>query len=76
MALVIAGDVDQNLFRWNGARPEANLFGIDEIFPDIVTRKLTTNFRSTKAIIDAQLALIRKNYKHGDISRGKNKSYS
>jgi len=65
MALVIAGDVDQNLFRWNGARPEANLFGIDEIFPDIVTRKLTTNFRSTKAIIDAQLALIRKNYKHG-----------
>ena len=62
MALNITGDMDQNLYRFCGATPEANLMGIEKIFPDILTTKLTVNYRSTKSIINATQLLINHNY--------------
>ena len=59
----ICGDDSQLLFRFAGATPEANLFdGFEERYPDGDLYKLTVNWRSTKEIVDKQLALIRHNY--------------
>lgn len=59
----IVGDTDQLLYRFAGATPEANLFeGFEERFPIHHTVKLDTNFRSTRAIVEACEALIANNY--------------
>lgn len=59
----IVGDTDQLLYRFAGATPEANLFaGFETRYPDALTVKLETNYRSTHAIVDACRELIRFNY--------------
>ncbi len=60
----IAGDPDQLLYRWSGAAPEDNLLnGFERRYPNGLTVKLTTNYRSTRQIVQAQTALIRRNYR-------------
>ncbi len=61
--LFVVGDPDQTLFRFAGAAPEHNLYdGFERRFPRALTFKLNVNYRSTRAIVDAQLRLIRHNY--------------
>jgi len=63
MSLTVVGDIDQLLYRFTGATPEANMGeGFDEQFPEAEKFMLTTNFRSTGEIVKAQLELIRYNY--------------
>jgi len=51
------------LYRFAGATPEDNLYdGFEKRYPDATSVKLTINYRSTKAIIDACNKLIRYNY--------------
>ncbi len=60
----IAGDPDQLLYRWSGAAPEDNLLdGFERRYPNGLTVKLTTNYRSTRQIVQAQTALICRNYR-------------
>lgn len=63
----IVGDTDQLLYRFAGATPELNLYnGFEDRFPGGKLIKLSTNYRSTKAIIQACNHLIRWNYdEHG-----------
>jgi DNA helicase-2/ATP-dependent DNA helicase PcrA len=59
----IVGDVDQLLYRFAGATPEANLYdGFDSRYPDGHTVKLKINYRSTREIVRCQLRLIEWNY--------------
>lgn len=59
----IVADVDQLLYRFTGATPEANVYdGFEERFPDGTLFKLVINYRSTKSIITACNTLIRYNY--------------
>ena len=59
----IVGDMDQLLYRFTGATPEANLFeGFEERYPDGKLILMGINYRSTKVIIETQLRLIRHNY--------------
>ena len=59
----IVGDTDQLLYRFAGATPEANLFeGFEARYPDGELIKLGVNYRSTQAIVKAQLDLINFNY--------------
>ena len=59
----VVGDADQTLFRFAGGAPEHNLYeGFEQRFPGGQMLKLTTNYRSTAAIVAAQLRLIRHNY--------------
>lgn len=61
--VLFVGDVDQLLFRFTGATPEANLYdGFESHYPDNLTVKLTVNYRSTRTIIDTCQALIQYNY--------------
>ena len=65
-SLFLAGDVDQQLFRFCGARPEILTSEIDKFCPEIKTIKLRTNYRSTVAIIKACQRLIGWNYMSQD----------
>lgn len=62
-SLTLVGDQDQLLYRFAGATPEINMGeGFEERYPNGLTFPLETNYRSTHAIVDAQLALIAHNY--------------
>jgi len=62
----MVGDSDQLLFRFTGATPEANLYdGFEKRYPDGLTVKLVTNYRSTQAIIETCQRLIACNYENG-----------
>lgn len=66
MPITMVGDVDQLLYRWNGASPEIMSSDIMVLFPDILTFKLETNYRSTKEIIRQSVASIAQNYSDKD----------
>lgn len=62
--LFIVGDADQLLYLFSGAVPEENLHeGFEAAYPDGKTYMLNVNHRSTRAIVAAQMRLIRNNYK-------------
>ena len=65
-SLYLCGDVDQMLFRFQGARPEIVTSEVDKFCPEIKTIKLRTNYRSTVAIIEACQRLIGWNYMSQD----------
>lgn len=60
--ITIIGDVDQMLYRWAGARPEIMSEELPQIFPDLITFKMQTNYRSTREIVYRQSRLISYNY--------------
>ena len=61
--MFLVGDSDQLLFRFAGATPEINLAqGFEERYPDGLTFKLETNYRSTQTIVAAINQLITNNY--------------
>lgn len=63
-SIFIVGDSDQLLYRFAGATPESNLFeGFESRYPNGQMVKLTTNYRSTRTIVETSLTLIEKNYK-------------
>ncbi len=63
----MVGDMDQTLYRFTGATPEVNLLGgFEDKFPDALTIKLLTNYRSTVKIIEAAQTLIGHNYGDGN----------
>lgn len=55
-------DVDQMLYRFNGAKPEICSNDLPEILTDILTLKMEVNYRSTQRIVELQKALIAYNY--------------
>ncbi len=54
------GDVDQNIYSWRGANLK-NLLRFEEDFKNAKTILLEQNYRSTKNIIEAANAVIKKN---------------
>ena len=62
MPLTLVGDVDQQLFRFNGSRPELLSNEVLVYFHDILTFKFETNYRSTKEIIRQSVSSIAHNY--------------
>lgn len=60
--LTIIGDVDQMLYRFNGAKPEIMATELPHFFPNLLTFKMGINYRSTKTIVEAQKRLIAYNY--------------
>lgn len=61
MSLMLVGDTDQLLYRFQGAKPEL-LTGLDNWLSDIETIKLETNYRSKDEIIAKSRQLIANNY--------------
>jgi DNA helicase-2/ATP-dependent DNA helicase PcrA len=62
MTLLLVGDQDQTLFRFQGARPELLTNDIDNWLPHIETIKLEINYRSQNEIIAKSQQLISHNY--------------
>jgi DNA helicase-2/ATP-dependent DNA helicase PcrA len=62
MPLMLVGDTDQCLFRFQGAKPEIITEEIQRYIPDIGTIKLAVNYRSHDEIINAASRLISHNY--------------
>lgn len=60
--LTLIGDVDQMLYRFNGARPEILGSEVLSYLPDMLTFKMEVNYRSTQRIVELQKALIAYNY--------------
>lgn len=59
----VVGDADQTIFRFAGAAPEDNLWeGFELRFPNHLTYKLETNYRSTSSIVDFTNRSILANY--------------
>lgn len=55
-------DQDQMLYRFAGARPEIMCDDLPQIFPNLITFKMGTNYRSTKEVVSRQSMLIANNY--------------
>ena len=60
--LVIVGDDDQSIYSWRGGS-SSFMLDFHKVFPELKEVVLTTNFRSTKAIVDAAKELIQHNQK-------------
>lgn len=58
--ICVVGDVDQTIYTWRGANI-SNLFHFEKTFPNAHTVVLEENYRSTKNIIEASNAIIKKN---------------
>lgn len=64
--VTFVGDIDQLLYRFNGATPETNLLeGFETLYPDGQLFFLGTNYRSTKKIVKAS-RMILYNYEECD----------
>ncbi|MGV9417930.1 ATP-dependent helicase [Streptomyces sp. NPDC003674] len=50
--LFVVGDDDQGIYGWRGA-DITNILEFDQRYPNAITHKLLTNFRSTSAIVEA-----------------------
>lgn len=62
MTLFAVLDIDQTMYRFAGGKPEIMTSEIEKYYPDIQTHKLSTNYRSTKTIVETQLKLVAHNY--------------
>lgn len=61
--IYIVGDIDQAIYYFAGATPDANIgLGFEQRYPDGLTFKLETNYRSTHQIINSVDRLIAQNY--------------
>ena len=58
--LCVVGDLDQSVYSWRGATPEA-MGGFSSDYPDAQIVILEQNYRSTKAIVETYRALIDPN---------------
>lgn len=63
------GDPDQELFRWNGADPDHNIFGFKEMFPEGLVLPLEINYRSTRTIVATANRAIARNYEGASEAR-------
>ena len=58
--LTVCGDDDQSIFRFRGASL-ANILNFEDYYPETKKIVLSTNYRSTQAILDAAYQLIKHN---------------
>lgn len=58
--LFAVGDMDQSIYSWRGA-DYRNVLRLREDFTDLQTIPLDQNYRSTQTILDAAMAVIKKN---------------
>ncbi|MFW6131934.1 MAG: ATP-dependent helicase, partial [Candidatus Aminicenantaceae bacterium] len=58
--ITVVGDDDQSIFRFRGASL-SNILNFMDYYPDAKTIVLTTNYRSTQAILDSAYKLIKLN---------------
>ncbi len=58
--LTVCGDDDQSIFRFRGASL-SNILNFEEVYPQAKKIVLTTNYRSTQAILDSAYRLIQQN---------------
>jgi DNA helicase-2/ATP-dependent DNA helicase PcrA len=62
MSLILVADVDQMMYRFQGAKPEIVTEEIQRYILDVETIKLAVNYRSYDEIINAASKLISHNY--------------
>jgi DNA helicase-2/ATP-dependent DNA helicase PcrA len=62
MTLMVVGDTDQLLYRFQGAKPELLTGELEQWLSDVETVKLETNYRSQDEIINKGQQLIAHNY--------------
>jgi len=58
--LCVVGDDDQGIYKWRGADIK-NIIRFEKDFPGVKVVKLEQNYRSVKNVIDAAVAVIKKN---------------
>jgi len=67
LRVIAIGDLAQNIYRFRGTSNEFLRTKIDEVCPDLQTFTLTTNFRSTKAILKVVNTIFREEIRDGHI---------
>lgn len=63
--ICVVGDGDQNIYSWRGA-DITNILNFEDDYPDATVVLLEENYRSTKSIIEAANAVIKKNKERKD----------